>query len=315
MHNEFLAKTKPDKLVKVKEIFHCSLNFEMPAFSNPCVYTPEPDEGYSFDEATLKAILLGLIHNKRVLIQGFHGTGKSTHIEQVCSRLNWPCMRLNLDGYITRSELIGKDIIMLEDGKQISKFQDGIIPFALKHPMVLILDEFDAGRPDVLFVLQRLLEAEGHFALSEQNIIIKPHEYFRIFATCNTLGFGDSTGMYQGTNVMNQGQLDRFNMVVNLNFLPFEKEVACIAHKSKSDKIEVIEKMVKMAGLTRNGFVLGDITLLMSPRTVLHWLENYLIIEDVAESFALSFFNRIESDEKPIIAEYYQRVFASELSY
>ena len=259
----------------------------------------------------------GFSFNKRVLVQGYHGTGKSTHIEQVAARLNWPCIRVNLDSHISRIDLIGKDAITIKDGKQITEFQEGILPWSIQNPIALVFDEYDAGRPDVMFVIQRVLEAEGNFTLLDKNKVLKQHKYFRLFATSNTVGLGDTTGLYHGTQQINQGQMDRWNIVTSLNYLSLEREMEIILAKNKSYNNskgkEEIANMIKVASLTRKGFVSGDISTVMSPRTVMHWAENNLIFKDLGYSFRVTFLNKCDDVEKNTIAEYYQRCFGEEL--
>ena len=265
----------------------------------------------------LLAILAGFSFNKRVLIQGYHGTGKSTHIEQVAARLNWPCVRVNLDSHISRIDLIGKDAIVLKDGKQITEFKEGILPWSIQNPVALVFDEYDAGRPDVMFVIQRVLENNGNFTLLDKNKVLEQHDFFRIFATTNTVGLGDTTGLYHGTQQINQGQMDRWNIVSTLNYLPFEKELDIVLSKNKSfnnkEGKELLSNMIKVADLTRKGFMNGDISTVMSPRTVLHWVENTEIFKDKGYSFRITFLNKCDDLEKKIISEYYQRCFGEDL--
>ena len=290
---------------------------EVDAFSKKNEYVPEIDKNYKFDKDTTLAILSGFSFNKRVLVQGYHGTGKSTHIEQVAARLNWPCIRVNLDSHISRIDLIGKDAITIKDGKQITEFQEGILPWSIQNPIALVFDEYDAGRPDVMFVIQRVLEAEGNFTLLDKNKVLKQHKYFRLFATSNTVGLGDTTGLYHGTQQINQGQMDRWNIVTSLNYLSLEREMEIILAKNKSYNNskgkEDIANMIKVASLTRKGFVSGDISTVMSPRTVMHWAENNLIFKDIGYSFRVTFLNKCDEVEKNIIAEYYQRCFGEDL--
>jgi len=279
---------------------------------------PEIDTAYKFDRETTLAILAGFAFNRRVLIQGYHGTGKSTHIEQVAARLNWPCIRVNLDSHISRIDLIGKDAIVLKDGKQITEFREGILPWALQHACALVFDEYDAGRPDVMFVIQRVLEVEGRLTLLDQNRVIPPHLSFRLFATANTVGLGDTTGLYHGTQQINQGQMDRWNIVATLNYLPHAQETAIVMAKmgvEPSDKAmkKRIESMVALADLTRAGFINGDISTVMSPRTVITWSENARIFKDVGFAFRLTFLNKCDEAERSTVAEYYQRCFNEEL--
>ena len=309
--------TVPDIKISVKQTFGIDSNLEVDAFSKKNEYVPEIDKNYKFDKDTTLAILSGFSFNKRVLVQGYHGTGKSTHIEQVAARLNWPCIRVNLDSHISRIDLIGKDAITIKDGKQITEFQEGILPWSIQNPIALVFDEYDAGRPDVMFVIQRVLEAEGNFTLLDKNKVLKQHKYFRLFATSNTVGLGDTTGLYHGTQQINQGQMDRWNIVTSLNYLSLEKEMEIIIAKNKSYNNskgkEDIANMIKVASLTRKGFVSGDISTVMSPRTVMHWAENNLIFKDIGYSFRVTFLNKCDEVEKNIIAEYYQRCFGEEL--
>jgi cobaltochelatase CobS len=280
---------------------------------------PELDRSYRFDRDTTLAILAGFAFNRRVMVQGYHGTGKSTHIEQVAARLNWPCIRVNLDSHISRIDLIGKDAIVLKDGKQVTEFREGILPWALQHPCALVFDEYDAGRPDVMFVIQRVLEVEGKLTLLDQNKVIRPHPYFRLFATANTVGLGDTTGLYHGTQQINQGQMDRWNIVATLNYLPHQQEVEIVMAKLGIDPADSkarkqIEAMVALADLTRAGFIAGDISTLMSPRTVITWAENARIFGDVGFAFRLTFLNKCDEAERATVAEYYQRCFNEEIS-
>ena len=309
--------TIPDIKISVKQTFGIDSNLEVDAFSKKNEYVPEIDKNYKFDKDTTLAILSGFSFNKRVLVQGYHGTGKSTHIEQVAARLNWPCIRVNLDSHISRIDLIGKDAIKIKDGKQITEFQEGILPWSIQNPIALVFDEYDAGRPDVMFVIQRVLEAEGNFTLLDKNKVLKQHKYFRLFATSNTVGLGDTTGLYHGTQQINQGQMDRWNIVTSLNYLSLEREMEIILAKNKSYNNskgkEEIANMIKVASLTRKGFVSGDISTVMSPRTVMHWAENNLIFKDLGYSFRVTFLNKCDEVEKNIIAEYYQRCFGEDL--
>jgi len=306
-----------DITISVRQIFGIDSDIEVPAFSKAVEHVPEIDPTYQFDHDTTLAILAGFAHNRRVMIQGYHGTGKSTHIEQVAARLNWPCIRINLDSHISRIDLVGKDAIVLKDGKQITEFREGILPWALQHPTALVFDEYDAGRPDVMFVIQRVLEVEGKLTLLDQNRIIKPHPLFRLFSTTNTIGLGDTTGLYHGTQQINQGQMDRWNIVATLNYLPHDSEVdIVIAKVSSYDTPEGREKMsamVELADLTRQGFINGDISTVMSPRTVLTWAENADIFGDLKVAFRLTFLNKCDEMERPVVAEYYQRCFGEEL--
>jgi len=308
---------KPDIKISVKQTFGIETEMEVDAFSKKNEFVPKIDQDYKFDRDTTLAILSGFAFNKRVLIQGYHGTGKSTHIEQVAARLNWPCVRVNLDSHISRIDLIGKDAIVLKDGKQVTEFKEGILPWSIQNPVALVFDEYDAGRPDVMFVIQRILESEGNFTLLDKNKVITQHDYFRMFATTNTIGLGDTTGLYHGTQQINQGQMDRWNIVTTLNYLPFEKELEIVLAKNKNYSSNVekesISNMIKVADLTRKGFVNGDISTVMSPRTVLHWAENTKIFKDQGYAFRLTFLNKCDETEKKIISEYYQRCFGEDL--
>ena len=308
----------PDTVVSVRDLFGIDLDLEVPAFSESSEHVPVVDEDYRFDQDTTLAILAGFAHNRRVMIQGYHGTGKSTHIEQVASRLNWPCIRVNLDSHISRIDLIGKDAIVLEDGKQVTAFREGILPWALQNPVALVFDEYDAGRPDVMFVIQRILEVEGKLTLLDQNKVIMPHSHFRLFSTTNTIGLGDTTGLYHGTQQINQGQMDRWSIVSTLNYLDHEAECEIVAGKVKEyasddEGKRVISSMVSVADLTRKGFVNGDLSIVMSPRTVLTWAQNAEIFGNVGFAFKLTFLNKCDELERPIVAEYYQRCLGEDL--
>ncbi|MBL4595669.1 MAG: cobaltochelatase subunit CobS [Robiginitomaculum sp.] len=317
-HDAAFPLWQPDTKVSASEKFGFVSNLQVPAFSKSCEHVPDLDPAYRFDPATTKAILAGFIHNRRVMVQGYHGTGKSTHIEQVAARLNWPMVRINLDSHISRIDLIGKDAIVLKDGKQITEFREGLLPWALQRPVALVFDEYDAGRPDVMFVIQRILESSGRLTLLDQNRILRPHPCFRLFATTNTIGLGDTTGLYHGTQQINQGQLDRWSMVVALNYLDHTAEEEIVAAKMPSWQnaagAKTIAAMVRVADLSRNAFMNGDISTVMSPRTVLTWAENTEIFDgDTAEAFRLTFLNKCDELERPIIAEFYQRAFAEDL--
>ncbi len=307
----------PDIKLSIKQTFGIDSDMEVEAFSKKTDYVPEIDKTYKFDKDTTLAILSGFSFNKRVLVQGYHGTGKSTHIEQIAARLNWPCIRINLDSHVSRIDLIGKDSIVIKDGKQVTEFKEGILPWSIQNPIALVFDEYDAGRPDVMFVIQRVLEAEGNFTLLDKNKVIKQNKYFRLFATSNTVGLGDTTGLYHGTQQINQGQMDRWNIVTTLNYLTLEKEMEIIIGKNKSldnnKGKERVANMIKVATLTRKGFMAGDISTVMSPRTVLHWAENSEIFKDVGYAFRVTFLNKCDEVEKNTIAEYYQRCFGEEL--
>ena len=307
----------PDIKISVNQIFGIDTEMKVDGFSKKNEYVPEVDNTYKFDRDTTLAIISGFAINKRVLIQGYHGTGKSTHIEQVAARLNWTCFRVNLDSHISRIDLIGKDAIVIKDNKQITEFKEGILPWSLQNPIALVFDEYDAGRPDVMFVIQKVLEKEGSFTLLDQNKVLKQHPFFRLFATANTIGLGDTTGLYQGTQQINQGQLDRWNIITTLNYLKFDKELEIILAKSKSfntnEGKELVSNMIKVADLTRKGFFSGDISTVMSPRSVLHWTENSEIFKDIGYAFRVTFLNKCDDLEKNIIAEYYQRCFGEDL--
>ncbi|MGH1455170.1 MAG: cobaltochelatase subunit CobS [Alphaproteobacteria bacterium] len=307
----------PDTKYNVRDTFGIDIDWEVPGYSEDNANVPDIDPTYKFDHDTTLAILAGFIFNRRVMIQGYHGTGKSTHIEQVAARINWPCVRINLDSHVSRVDLIGKDSITLQEGKQITKWKEGLLPWALQNPVALVFDEYDAGRPDVMFVIQRVLEAEGKLTLLDQNMVIRPHPAFRLFATSNTIGLGDTTGLYHGTQQINQGQMDRWNVVTTLNYLPHDTEAGIVLAKlpdlDNTEGKDNISKMVTLADLTREGFVNGDLSTLMSPRTVIAWAENMLIFNDREMAFKLSFLNKCDEAERPIIAEYYQRCFGIEL--
>ena len=308
----------PDIELSVSETFGIDIDLKVPAFSEASEYVPAVDETYLFDRDTTLAILAGFSHNRRVMIQGYHGTGKSTHIEQVAAKLNWPCIRVNLDSHISRIDLIGKDAIVLRDSKQVTEFREGILPWSLQNPTALVFDEYDAGRADVMFVIQRVLEQDGRMTLLDTNKVITPNPNFRLFATANTVGLGDTTGLYHGTQQINQGQMDRWNIVTTLNYLSHEAECGIILSKSpdydSTDGKSQIDSMVALADLTRQGFMAGDISTVMSPRTVITWAENARIFNgDVAFAFRLSFLNKCDEVERPTVSEYYQRCFGEEL--
>jgi len=308
---------QPDIKISVKQTFGIDTDMEVDAFSKKNELVPEIDKDYKFDRDTTLAILAGFKYNKRVIVHGYHGTGKSTHITNVAARLNWPCIRVNLDSHISRIDLIGKDAIVIKDGKQITEFQEGILPFAIQNSVALIFDEYDAMRPDVAFLMTKVLEAEGGLTLLEKNKVIKPNSYFRLFATANTIGLGDTTGLYTGTQQINQAQLDRWNITTTLNYLSLEKEMEIVLAKNKNlNNIKGKEKvanMIKVASLTRKGFIAGDISTVMSPRTVIYWAENSSIFKDTGYAFRLTFLNKCDDLEKNIIAEYYQRCFGEDL--
>ena len=311
------TKLAPDTEISVEKTFGFKSKLKVPAYSARNEYVPEIDESYIFDPQTTLAILAGFSHNRRVMVQGYHGTGKSTHIEQVAARLNWPCLRINLDSHVSRIDLVGKDAIVLEEGKQVTEFKEGILPWALQSNIALVFDEYDAGRPDVMFVIQRVLEVSGKLTLLDQSKVIKPHPYFRMFATTNTVGLGDTTGLYHGTQQINQGQMDRWSIVSTLNYLPNDVEKSIVISKAKSyenkDGEQTIDKMVKVAELSRNAFINGDLSTVMSPRTVLTWAENSLIFDDIGFAFRLTFLNKCDELERPVVAEFFQRCFDQEL--
>ena len=314
--NNNTDKEIPDLEIDVRKTFDIDIDLKVMAFKEPNEYVPSIDESYKFDKNTTLAILAGFSHNRRVMIQGYHGSGKSTHIEQVAARLNWPCIRVNLDSHISRIDLLGKDAITLKDGKQITEFKEGILPWALQTPTALVFDEYDAGRPDVMFVIQRVLEVEGKLTLLDQNKVISPHSGFRLFATANTVGLGDTSGLYHGTQQINQGQMDRWHIVSTLNYLDPELELKVVLSKVPSldnkEGLEVAKNMISVANLSRQGFANGDISTLMSPRTVISWAENFQIFNDLNKSFEITFLNKCDETERVIIAEYYQRCFDSE---
>jgi len=307
----------PDIKVSVRQTFGLDSDLQVPAFSRASEHVPDVDDAYRFDHDTTLAILAGFAYNRRVMVQGYHGTGKSTHIEQVAARLNWPCIRINLDSHISRIDLMGKDAIVLRDGMQVTEYREGILPWALQHPCAIVFDEYDAGRPDVMFVIQRVLEVEGKLTLLDQNRVIRPHPAFRLFATANTVGLGDTTGLYHGTQQINQGQMDRWNIVATLNYLPHDDEVKIVTSKVQGyddDKGQKqISAMVHLADLTRAGFMSGDISTVMSPRTVITWAENAKIFEDIPFAFRITFLNKCDEVERSTVAEYYQRCFGTEL--
>ncbi|VAW13093.1 Aerobic cobaltochelatase CobS subunit [hydrothermal vent metagenome] len=307
----------PDTEYSARELFGIDSDMMVKGYKTPTEYVPPIDEGYLFDRNTTLAILAGFQFNRRVMVQGYHGTGKSTHIEQVAARLNWPLVRINLDSHISRIDLVGKDAIVIKDGLQVTEFRDGMLPWAVQNNVALVFDEYDAGRPDVMFVIQRILEASGRLTLLDQNRVITPHAGFRLFATANTIGLGDTSGLYHGTQQINQGQMDRWSMVVTLNYLAHEKEVGIVLSKSPAFDNEkgkkTISDMVRVADLTRSGFIGGDLSTVMSPRTVINWAENARIFDDVGFAFRLTFINKCDELERPIVAEFYQRVFGVEL--
>ena len=308
----------PDMKLSVRQTFGVESDMEVPAYSKPDPHVPDIDPDYQFNRDVTLAILAGFKHNRRVMIQGYHGTGKSTHIEQVAARLNWPCVRVNLDSHVSRIDLVGKDAIVLKEGKQVTEFREGILPWAIQNNVALCFDEYDAGRPDVMFVIQRVLEVSGKLTLLDQSKVIRPHPAFRLFATTNTIGLGDTSGLYHGTQQINQGQMDRWSIVVTLNYLPHDEEVKIVLAKVKSfskseAKRKIISNMVRVADLTRNAFINGDLSTVMSPRTVIMWAENAEIFGDVGFGFRLTFINKCDELERPLVAEFYQRCFGEEL--
>ncbi len=312
-HSAGTLLSAPDTQIDVRETFGIDIDLKVPAFSVADERVPDLDGNYVFDPDTTLAILAGFAYNRRVMVQGYHGTGKSTHIEQVAARLNWPCVRINLDAHISRIDLIGRDAIVLRDGLQVTEFREGLLPWALQTPTALVFDEYDAGRPDVMFVIQRVLETEGKLTLLDQNRVIRPSPWFRLFATANTVGLGDTSGLYHGTQAINQGQMDRWNMVVALNYLPAATEVQIVTSKVPGLDDKTAADMVRVADLTRKGFIGGDISTVMSPRTVIGWAQNAAIFNDVGFAFRLTFLNKCDETERVLVAEYYQRVFGKEL--
>jgi cobaltochelatase CobS len=308
---------RPDTQVDARKTFGVDINMSVPAFSKANEYVPDTDTAYRFDRETTMAILAGFAFNRRVMVQGYHGTGKSTHIEQVAARLNWPCVRVNLDSHISRIDMVGKDAIVIKDGQQITEFKEGILPWALQNPVAMVFDEYDAGRPDVMFVIQRVLEQQGRLTLLDQNRVIKPHAAFRLFSTTNTIGLGDTTGLYHGTQQINQGQMDRWSIVTTLNYLPHDKEVDIILAKSaqyqNAEGKKTVAAMVRVADLSRQAFINGDISTVMSPRTVLTWAENATIFGDVGFAFRVTFLNKCDELERATVAEFYQRCFGEDL--
>ncbi|WP_421837099.1 AAA family ATPase [Novosphingobium sp.] len=303
----------PDITLSVRETFGIPIDMTVPAFSVADERVPDLDPNYVFDPDTTLAILAGFAHNRRVMVQGYHGTGKSTHIEQVAARLKWPCIRINLDAHISRIDLVGRDAIVLRDGLQVTEFREGLLPWALQTPTALVFDEYDAGRPDVMFVIQRVLETEGKLTLLDQNRVIRPNPNFRLFATANTVGLGDTSGLYHGTQAINQGQMDRWNIVVALNYLPAATEIDVVTKKVPGLDAKTAADMVRVADLTRKGFMAGDISTVMSPRTVISWAQNTGIFGDTGFAFRLSFLNKCDETERVLVAEYYQRVFGKDL--
>ena len=307
----------PDTTVSVRDTFGFESDLTVPAYREANEYVPELDADYLFDRDTTLAILAGFAKNRRVMVTGFHGTGKSTHIEQVAARLNWPCVRVNLDSHISRIDLIGKDAIVVRDGMQVTEFRDGILPWAYQNNVALVFDEYDAGRPDVMFVIQRVLESSGRLTLLDQNRVIKPHPAFRLFATANTIGLGDTSGLYHGTQQINQAQMDRWSIVTTLNYLPHDEEVGIVLSKAKhfetTEGRDIVSKMVRVADLTRNAFVGGELSTVMSPRIVITWAENAEIFGDLGFALRVTFLNKCDETERPKVAEFYQRCFGKEL--
>ncbi len=308
-----LTDMVPDVDISVRETFGIDSDLVVQGFAKKTEYVPEFDEAYRFDPQTTMAILAGFQHNRRVMVQGYHGTGKSTHIEQVAARLNWPMIRVNLDSHVSRIDLVGKDAIVLKEGQQVTEFREGILPWALQRNVAIVFDEYDAGRPDVMFVIQRILEASGRLTLLDQNRVIAPNPYFRLFATTNTVGLGDTTGLYHGTQQLNQGQMDRWSIVTTLNYLEHDAEVDIVASKIPDMDKETLSQMVRLADMTRNAFMNGDISTVMSPRTVITWAENARIFGDLGQSFRMTFLNKCDELERPVVAEFYQRCFGKEL--
>ena len=308
----------PDTTVSVRKVFGIDSDMACPAYREAGENVPDLDPDYLFDRDTTLAILAGFAHNRRVIVTGYHGTGKSTHIEQVAARLNWPCVRINLDSHVSRIDLVGKDAIVLKDGKQITEFRDGMLPWAYQRNVALVFDEYDAGRPDVMFVIQRVLESSGRLTLLDQSRVIRPHPAFRLFATANTVGLGDTSGLYHGTQQINQAQMDRWSIVTTLNYLPHDEEVNIVLAKAKhyqgtKEGRDIVSKMVRVADLTRNAFIGGDLSTVMSPRTVITWAENADIFKDVGFAFRLTFLNKCDELERALVAEFYQKCFGKEL--
>ncbi len=312
-----LITLEPTRRVTLREAFGIDSDMTVPAFAERDSHVPEIDEAYRFDPQTTIAICAGFAFDRRVMVQGYHGTGKSTHIEQVAARLNWPLVRINLDSHVSRIDLIGKDAIVLQDGKQVTEFRDGILPWAYQHNVALVFDEYDAGRPDVMFVIQRILESSGSLKLLDQSRVIRPHAAFRLFATANTVGLGDTSGLYHGTQQINQAQMDRWSIVTTLNYLPHDNEVDIVLSKAKHFQSDegrnTVSKMVRLADMTRNAFINGDLSTVMSPRTVITWAENAQIFGDVGFSFRLTFLNKCDDMEQSLVAEFYQRCFGEDL--
>jgi cobaltochelatase CobS len=308
----------PDRTVSARETFGVDFDFKVPGFTEKDSHVPDLDAAYKFDPETTRAILAGFAHDRRVMVQGYHGTGKSTHIEQVAARLNWPLVRVNLDSHVSRIDLVGKDAIVLKDGKQVTEFREGMLPWAIQRPIALVFDEYDAGRPDVMFVIQRVLEAQGKLTLLDQNRVIRPHPFFRLFSTTNTIGLGDTTGLYHGTQQINQGQMDRWSIVTTLNYLAHDVEAEIVLAKAptynSAEGKRTINAMVRVADMTRNAFMNGDISTVMSPRTVITWAQNADIFEgDIALAFRMTFLNKCDELERGTVAEFFQRAFGQDL--
>ena len=308
---------QPDRLVSARELFGIDSALQVPAFSQRSAHVPEVDTAYRFNPEVTRALLAGFARNRRVLLQGLHGTGKSSHVEQVAARLNWPCVRVNLDGHVSRLDLVGRDAVVLREGRQVTEFQEGIVPWALRRPVALVFDEYDAGRPDVMFVIQRLLEREGRFTLLDRNVVLEPHPGVRLRATANTVGLGNLNGLYHGAQRLNHAQIDRWNIVAALNYLPADEEAAIVTARVPALADEagqaLVQRMVALAALTRKGFEAGDLSTLMSPRTVITWAENLELFDDVGLALRLSFVNKCDAAEQPLVAEYFQRCFDAEL--
>ena len=308
---------RPNKTVSAKKMFGVQTDFDVPAFDEPNDYVPPVDSAYRFDPETTQSILAGFAYNRRVMVQGYHGTGKSTHIEQVAARLNWPCIRINLDSHVSRIDLIGKDAIVVENGAQVTAFKEGMLPWAFQRPVALVFDEYDAGRPDVMFVIQRVLEADGRLTLLDQNKVLTPNPWFRLFSTTNTIGLGDTTGLYHGTQQINQGQMDRWSVVTTLNYLDHDEEAKIVIAKApiyaSDDGRKAIDAMVRVADMSRNAFIAGDISTVMSPRTVINWAQNAEIFKDIGYAFRVTFLNKCDELERPTVAEFYQRAFGEDL--
>ncbi len=310
-----LSDMRPELRLSVRELFGLDSDLRVPAFAQRDEHVPEVDAAYRFNPDVTLAILAGFAQDRRVMVQGMHGTGKSTHIEQVAARLNWPCVRVNLDGHVSRLDLVGRDAVVLREGQQVTEFQPGIVPWALQRPVALVFDEYDAGRPDVMFVIQRVLEREGKFTLMDQNRVLKAHAGFRLFATSNTVGLGNLNGLYHGAQRLNHAQIDRWNIVATLNYLPAAEEAAIVLARvpAMASDLGRVKQMVALADLTRQGFAAGDLSTLMSPRTVITWAENLQIFADLGLAFRLSFANKCDEAERPVVAEYFQRCFGQEL--